>query len=699
MLPPSRKKKRSASVKRPRRKSVVKPVKIDTTMDQATLKSVENPPEHYVIPDSIRYISPKCLFQASIKFVCISANVEIIGERCFADCKALSEVSFVPANCPRKIGRGAFEGCISLTRFVWPREAADVPEMCFSSCRSLHDFQFEDPNYINQIRASAFNQCVSLGSFVLPPKVSAISEKCFCDCCSLERFEFADGHNVKSIGDSAFYGCEKLSTFVWPRTVGVVPYQCFGECRLLSEFRFEDADCVKQIRNSAFSGCRALRAFVWPRHVAHVPDWCFRNCQALSEFQFADANSVKEIGQCAFSGCNLSRFVWPCGVEKVPYECFRNCQSLSHLQFEGTSVKSIGNGAFQGCRSLKSIALPHTVQVIERNSLSDCPSLEELVVEHGSALRRDDFMSSGISKTVRVIPRRSTDLRDWIVDIRDLKDTGRKIGSGGSSRVQLFKRKDGRMIAGKFFDGYREQAPQDVEKYCKRELKIAVKLWHPCIVEFEGYSPPSKLTDNKYVLFTRYMPGGSLHKVIQSHDSWFDSTRRTIIVCGIVLAMKYWHSQGVVHTDLKPLNVLLDENHYPYVCDFGSGVAEDIIRSQPCTSLNYTAPELVEDDPQYDPKNDVFSFGIMLYEIVTGEQANPKNTPLFILQGNRPKIPDGVSELARSLIVTCWSQEIEPRPTSEKILSRLKRHRYRLFADVDSDAVQRYVDMIEQQQG
>ena len=553
LAPPIRK--RSRSVKR--RKSVKRqPDKDRTPMNDSTRCIVNPPPESYVIGDSVRFVG-KQPWYSSLKSVRFGANVADIGERCFSGCELLSEVSFMPAKCKRRIGPGAFEGCVSLTRFVWPGTAEKIPESCFAKCRSLDDFTFEDISGVREIGAEAFRECGS------------------------------------------------LSGFAWPSAVGDVPLRCFMRCSSLEQFQFEPGSCASRIRRAAF----------------------------------------------------------------------------------------------QGCRSLKHIVLPRTVNAIESNSFSSCPSLEELGVEGGSSLQRDSFRGSGISDTFRLIlcEPRSPDLRDWSVDVRDLENTREVIGSGGSSQVKLFKRKDGRKIAGKFFT---DQETSNVEKYWKLELDISVKLWHPCIIKFEGYSRPSEDTGNQYVLFTRYASGGTLAGVIASPDSfpWFDSTRRTIIVCGIALAMEYVHSRGVIHSDLKPENVLLDENHYPYVCDLGSGVPEDFIVTRLHRTWIYAAPELSsDDDPKYDKKNDVFSFGVMLYEIVTGKRIRmiPQQAVMSFLNKKRPKIPECVSECAKSLIMKCWAHEMDERPTFSGILARLKDNQYRLFPDVDSDAVKRYVDMIE----
>ena len=198
---------------------------------------------------------------------------------------------------------------------------------------------------------------------------------------------------------------------------------------------------------------------------------------------------------------------------------------------------------------------------------------------------------------------------------------------------------------------------------------------------------------------TEYVSGGSLSRVIDESGRfpWFNSTVRSIIIVGIVLGMKYVHSRGLFHRDLKPSNVLLDEEHHPLLCDFGSSrsFSDDVtMTGLPPVTLYYAAPELCDEEVSYNEKIDVYSFGISLYEIVTGKLAlrhlNQMQVTAFIVRGKRPKIPESVLPFTRTLIERCWSQDPSERPSFEEIYDYLKNGDFRLFNDVDCLAVRSY---------
>lgn len=155
----------------------------------------------------------------------------------------------------------------------------------------------------------------------------------------------------------------------------------------------------------------------------------------------------------------------------------------------------------------------------------------------------------------------------------------------------------------------------NAEVQLRREIEIQSELDHPNILRLYGffYDPV------RIYLILEYAKGGELYKKLKENGGTFDEARAARYTYALASAVRYCHSKGVIHRDLKPENLLLDGDDNLKIADFGWSVhaVRDNRRGTVCGTLDFLAPEMCEGE-KYDSSVDVWSIGILLYEMLFG---------------------------------------------------------------------------------
>ncbi|RYR37380.1 hypothetical protein Ahy_A09g042275 isoform B [Arachis hypogaea] len=270
------------------------------------------------------------------------------------------------------------------------------------------------------------------------------------------------------------------------------------------------------------------------------------------------------------------------------------------------------------------------------------------------------------------------------------------IGKGGFGEVYKGTLPDGRHVAIKRLS---TSSKQGVVEF-KNEILLIAKLQHRNLVSFMGFC----IEEQEKILLYEYVPNGSLDYFLfdggqQQKLSW---DQRYKIIGGTVLGILYLHEYSrlkVIHRDLKPSNILLDENMNAKISDFGMARIVDIDQVRGKTNrivgtYGYMSPEYAMFG-QFSEKSDVFSFGVMILEIVTGQKnvnSYTSNrveesllnyvwkqwrdgTPLSILD---PKIKEDYNQVevikCIQIGLLCVQENPNSRPTMGTIISYLNNH-------------------------
>jgi eukaryotic-like serine/threonine-protein kinase len=253
----------------------------------------------------------------------------------------------------------------------------------------------------------------------------------------------------------------------------------------------------------------------------------------------------------------------------------------------------------------------------------------------------------------------------------------REIGSGGMSTVFLGRDEVlERPIAVKLLKlGYAET---DIGARFRREGRTAARLSHPNIVQvYDAGEGTYEGRETSYIVM-EYVPGGDLKDLMDRKGalSGAELARLSEAAAGLAHA----HDRGVIHRDIKPHNILLDENGRPKLSDFG--VARALDASQATRTGAYLGTALYSPPEQLrgegvTPKSDVYSLGVTLYHAATGEPPFT-GAPIEIASQHVSKEPtpprqvnDAVSPSMEALILECMNKDPDSRPTADEVRLRL----------------------------
>jgi serine/threonine protein kinase/lipoprotein NlpI len=201
----------------------------------------------------------------------------------------------------------------------------------------------------------------------------------------------------------------------------------------------------------------------------------------------------------------------------------------------------------------------------------------------------------------------------------------RKLGFGGWGEVSLaLDNTSGKQVAIKRIDPVKTASGDSLQK----EIDALSRLNHPHVIKYIE----SFVAGNSPYLVTEYVPGITLEERLKQGPLALLETERYSIQ--ILDALGYIHSQGIVHSDLKPANIIIDSDNSARLIDFGiirtasAEIAADIkeIRG----TLHYMSPEQAEGSP-YDVRSDLFSFGVVLYELCTGTKPFSGNYDMAVI--------------------------------------------------------------------
>ena len=347
------------------------------------IDNIECHSTNYIISGHALYSSDKkkliSYFGTESEFS-VPSDVEIIGEKAFADNDFLTEISF-PSSL-QTIEDKAFQYCLKLNRVTIPENVTSIGINSFYGCESLGEVHINGkidcipscafmgcritrlvlPETLVEIADNAFHSNDELKEVVLPNSVKRIGKSCFA-YCNLKRI-FLSG-DLQEIGDFCFYGCQ-IDRIIIPsqvKTIGLNPFigtshiECLNNKiftsengllynnyngELISHFEEEEIALfppMRKVKSFAFYGSK-VKDILIGKNIVELEPWAFYEARKLERIRWQKC-TIKEISVGCFGDCNnIEKIEIPKTVEKVEAGSFFNCYSLNTMRFEGESTRA-----------------------------------------------------------------------------------------------------------------------------------------------------------------------------------------------------------------------------------------------------------------------------------------------------------------------------------------------------------------------
>ncbi|XP_039063143.1 uncharacterized protein LOC120207797 isoform X1 [Hibiscus syriacus] len=359
--------------------------------------------------------------------------------------------------------------------------------------------------------------------------------------------------------------------------------------------------------------------------------------------------------------------------------------SVNHLSFIPQFVASVKKAALEEVEEVKAKVEDGTS--LKRDAVQGEASANESdsVNAHGEVELDSDNDNISQSKIEPTRAEAEAIARGLQTIKNDDLEEIRQLGSGTYGAVYHGKWKGSdvaiKRIKASCFAGKPSERERLIADFWKEAL-ILSSLHHPNVVSFYGIVRDGP--DGSLATVTEFMVNGSLKQFLQKKDRTIDRRKRLIIAMDAAFGMEYLHGKNIVHFDLKCENLLVNmRDPQRPVCKIGDlGLSK--VRQHTLVSggvrgtLPWMAPELLSGKSNMvSEKIDIYSFGIVMWELLTGEEPYADMHCASIIGGIvnntlRPKIPSWCDPEWKALMEKCWASDAAERPPFSEISQKLR---------------------------
>ena len=573
----------------------------------------------------------------------------IIGEKGFMGCNSLSSVSFLYLKSI-KIGSNAFSGCESLKELKLKVESnLEFEEYCFSRASNLQRVE------ITGIKSLIIEQ----GSFE--------------NCPSLTSISFPDAIEV-NFGRKSFSGCTKLNKISLPKAESICFEEfCFERDKNISPI---DLNCINlTIHENSFDkpvpipSNRLNRIRKLELHINNLNPFSsmIDQCKSLESITIK-INQIGSIAQNSFNkiGFNL-RHVNLITKEafNLEKEIFAKLNKLEAVQIASPSL-TITSNCFNEAKNLQEFEFQGEQLTIEESCFKNCRKLTKFSLSNICYVRISSRLFEGCGKLNSLIIKPTTK-----IVLSNFFDNKGEIGSGQSGISYLAIEKETNQTKRVKTLQAALRTLEELRSFFFHMIPLS-SVKSPVVSAIHGFHFIDFGPKLQPTIVTDYIRGLSLEEAFSNMNKLrLTGTQRYIILLGITIGMEYLHSNNIIHNNLTPSNIILDEKFFPHINDYSM--------MNP-NGNTYTAPEIFNDKP-FSYEADVYSYSIIAYELITckrpfeGYKMNDFIQNV-IKKGERPDLKLIQDKNIQTLLNRCWSAAPSNRPSISSVLDEIINEQY-----------------------
>ena len=353
----------------------------------------------------------------NIKTVTIEQGVEsLVGT--FQGYFSLTSVTF--SDTVKLIGENAFNNCINLRDITIPEGVTEIGDRAFMGCKQLTSIKI--PSSVEKIGERAFSGC-NLKSITIPGSVNTIDEYTFSGCTNLSSVDIEDG--VDEIKAYAFSGCINLKEVNIPDSTEEIGENAFGQCKKLNEVKILNSK-TKISKHSFPKSTNVIHVdqpqptpapnptpkpvvvidyitppvstpIISPNYNVCTKGMCGKNLNYSFNKLTGELN-ISGIGEIEYSpwtgySSEIKSISINEGVRKTGDNTFANLTNLEEVSLPNKSLIEIGKSAFEGCKNLKKIFIPDSVEKIGDYAFNGCTNLND--ISYKNSINLGDYAFSG----------------------------------------------------------------------------------------------------------------------------------------------------------------------------------------------------------------------------------------------------------------------------------------------------------------